>query len=76
MDGNKLIRMANDIAAFFAAEPVRADAVAGVAGHLQRFWDPRMRRQLLALFDGGGDDLHELVREALQQHRATLQPAG
>ena len=43
MDGQKLVKMANQIAAFFAAEPDRKAAVEGVAGHLKRFWEPRMR---------------------------------
>lgn len=77
MDAGKLVRMANQIASFFAVEPERAAAVAGVAGHLQRFWEPRMRREILALLDRGGDHgLHELVVAALRDHRQQLQPAG
>ncbi|MCA8953986.1 MAG: formate dehydrogenase subunit delta [Planctomycetes bacterium] len=76
MDGKKLVRMANDIAAFFRAEPVRADAIAGVVGHLRKFWDPRMRRELLALHDAGGEGMDELVKEALQSHRDGFVPAG
>ena len=38
MDGPKLVKMANDIAHFFRAEPDRKDAIAGVAGHLKKFW--------------------------------------
>ena len=49
-----LVRMANDIGRFFEAEPKRADAVAAVADHLRRFWDPRMRRQILAHVQGAG----------------------
>lgn len=77
MDVSKLVKMANQIAGFFAVEPERATAVAGVAQHLQRFWEPRMRRELLAEFDRGGTNgLHELVVEALRVHRHTLQPAA
>lgn len=77
MDAPKLVKMANQIAGFFAVEPERAAAVAGVALHLQRFWEPRMRRELLAEFDrGGGHGLHELVVEALRVHRQQLQPAA
>ena len=76
MDGNKLVKMANEIAAFFAVEPVRQAAVDGVAGHIKRFWEPRMRRALLATFDAGGDHgMHELVVEALQTQRQKLEPA-
>ena len=47
MDPNKLVRMANDIATFFDADTDRAARLAGISGHIKRFWDPRMR---LALF--------------------------
>jgi formate dehydrogenase subunit delta len=77
MDGRKLVKMANEIAAFFAAEPERRVGVEGVANHLQRFWEPRMRREFLALFDrDGGQGMHELVVEALRSHRQKLEPAA
>ena len=77
MDASKLAKMANQIAGFFAVEPDRTLAVAGVAGHLQRFWEPRMRREILALLDRGGEHgLHELVVAALREHRPQLQPAS
>jgi formate dehydrogenase subunit delta len=69
--------MANQIAQFFAAEPDRKAAVDGVAGHLQRFWEPRMRRAIFAALDAGGaGDLHELARTALTERRAQLEPAA
>ena len=40
--------MANDIGTFFEAEPDKAEAARSVANHLRRFWDPRMRRQIVA----------------------------
>ncbi len=58
MDAGKLVRMANSIGAFFEAEPDPARAVAGVADHLRRFWDPRMRRALYAWLDAHGGDGH------------------
>jgi formate dehydrogenase subunit delta len=58
-----LAEMVNDIAHFFAAEPDREAAVSGVSGHLKKFWDPRMRRQIVAyLRDQGGGELSELAR--------------
>ncbi|WP_257388983.1 formate dehydrogenase subunit delta [Tahibacter caeni] len=58
--------MANDIARYFASEPDRAEAVAGIATHLRRFWEPRMRAGLIAHWRAtGGEDLHELAREAV-----------
>jgi len=58
-----MVHKANLIARFFAAYP-HEEAVAGVADHLQRFWEPRMRRQLLGYVAEGGRDLHALVLEA------------
>jgi formate dehydrogenase subunit delta len=75
MDGEKLIHMANQIGTFFAAMPDRDEAVDGVATHLKKFWEPRMRRKILAVLDTPeGASLEPLVAEALRRHRATLQP--
>jgi formate dehydrogenase subunit delta len=75
VDARKLIKMANEIAAFFEADPDHAVALEGVAGHLRRFWDPRMRRELLAWVDAhGGDGVNPLVLDAIRAHRATLAP--
>ena len=77
MDQKKLVKMANEIASFFAAEPERKVALEGIAGHLKRFWEPRMRREFLTLFDrDGGQGMHELVVEALRSHRQKLEPAA
>jgi len=65
MSVERLVQMANDIGHFFASEPQRSDAVAGIANHIQRFWDPRMRRQILAHLDAGGTGLEELPRAAV-----------
>ena len=64
----KLIAMANQIGAFFEAMPDRDQAVADVASHLRRSWEPRMREQILASL-GTADEaqLKPLVREALQR---------
>jgi formate dehydrogenase subunit delta len=72
VSAERLVQMANDIGHFFAAEPKRADAIAGIAGHIQRFWDPRMRRQIAAHLASGGAGLEELPREAI----ASLRPGA
>lgn len=59
----KLAYMANQIATFFASKP-HAEGVAGVAAHINDFWEPRMRRHLFELLDTGGTGLHPLVLEA------------
>ncbi|HEV7431646.1 MAG TPA: formate dehydrogenase subunit delta [Steroidobacteraceae bacterium] len=69
MSAERLVQMANDIGHFFAAEPQRADAIAGIAAHIQRFWDPRMRRQILAHLHAGGEGLEELPRAAVASLR-------
>ena len=61
----RLVSMANDIAAFFDAEPDKAEAARGIQNHLKRFWDPRMRRQIVAYYREGGAGLHDTVRAAI-----------
>lgn len=68
-----LVKMANQIGAFFEAMPDHAEAVHGVADHLRKFWEPRMRRELLAHVDThGGGQLNPIVAEALAAHRSEL----
>jgi formate dehydrogenase subunit delta len=71
-----LVRMANRIGDFFAAYPERAEALDGVATHIRKFWEPRMRRQLYAHLDGpqGGAGLSALVHEAVSVRRDDLLP--
>lgn len=59
----KLVRMANQIASFFASQP-EATRVDGVATHINKFWEPRMRRQLFEIVDAGGAGLDPLVLDA------------
>lgn len=63
METDVMLHKANSIAAFFAAYP-HDEAVAGVKDHIEKFWEPRMRRQLLAHLATGGAGLDELVLEA------------
>ena len=65
MDIERLVQMANDIGDYFASEPDRAVAVAGMVNHLERFWEPRMRRQIVAHLAAGGEGLAELPRAAV-----------
>jgi formate dehydrogenase subunit delta len=60
MTYEKLIRMANQIAGIFATQP-NEDQCAAVATHINDFWEPRMRAQLLAHIADGGADLHPAV---------------
>jgi formate dehydrogenase subunit delta len=62
----RLVSMANDIGAFFNAEPDKAEAAKNIASHLRRFWDPRMRRQIVAHYREGGAGLDNVVRSAVR----------
>lgn len=63
MSADKIARMANEIAKFMESKP-HAEGVAGLASHINDFWEPRMRRQLFDLIDAGGTGLRPLVLEA------------
>ena len=67
-DGDKLVSMANQIAAFFHAYP-DDEARAGVARHIADFWTPGMRRALQAKIDGGEAGLDPLVLRAFEPTR-------
>ena len=60
----KLAYMANQVAKFFAAQGEER-AAKGVADHLQRFWNPDMRRDFLAAAATGNLTLHPAVKAAL-----------
>ena len=53
---DRLVYMANQIAGFFVTQP-GADAAARIADHINAFWDPAMRRGILALVAQGGEGL-------------------
>jgi formate dehydrogenase subunit delta len=74
MDTHHLVTMANNIGSYFASDPDRTKGAKGIADHIRSFWDPRMRRELLAYLDTGGAGLDALVLDALKTHRANLQP--
>jgi len=70
----KLVRMANQIATFFHSKP-HEEGIAGVAEHINKFWEPRMRRQLFEMLDGGTEDFNELVVAASARIRRPITPA-
>jgi formate dehydrogenase subunit delta len=72
MNRDHLIRMANQIGTFFESMPERQEALEGIATHIKKFWEPRMRREFLALLEAGGEGVSPIVREALDKHRALL----
>ena len=69
MSRDKTVRMANQIAGFFASQP--GDRAAGVADHINQFWEPRMREELIDIAANGDGELSELVVQALPLVRRT-----
>jgi formate dehydrogenase major subunit len=59
-----LVRMANQIARQFAADPSHA-AVAGVAKHLDSFWEHEMRVDLARAIEAGSVTVDPIVVEAI-----------
>lgn len=74
MQDDDIVRMANQIAQFFAVYP-EEDAVEGIRDHLVKFWPPSMRKDLLVAANGLlplETPLHPLVLKAA----AHLRPSG
>nr|WP_245260913.1 formate dehydrogenase subunit delta [Chelativorans sp. J32] len=59
----KLVYMANQIASFFESMN-QAEAVDGIADHINKFWEPRMRRHFFDIVERGGKGLKPVVVEA------------
>lgn len=68
MSPEKMVMMANQIATFFATQPGNGQAEK-IAAHINDFWEPRMRTQLLAHAAAGGDGLSDLARAAIDHVR-------
>jgi formate dehydrogenase subunit delta len=66
---DKLAHMVNQIAVFFGNAMAHDAAVAGIADHLNKFWEPRMRRQFLEIVESGGSGLSPLAVAAAAQVR-------
>jgi formate dehydrogenase subunit delta len=69
-------RMGNDIARQFTHLPA-SEAAEVIAAHIERFWNPRMRRNLEALAAAHDDSLDPLLVDAagrLAAHAARSEP--
>lgn len=69
MSPDKLVMMANQIGKFFAPQKTM-NAVDGIADHLKKFWDPRMRKAIIAHLEAGGAGLDPQVKEAVAKLKA------
>ena len=70
---DKIVRMANQIGIFFESKPYE-EGVAGTAEHINKFWEPRMRRQFFEVFDAGGEGLKPIVLDAAAAIRRPGEP--
>jgi formate dehydrogenase subunit delta len=66
MSHDKLSYMANQIGLFFRSQKPEV-AVAGIEDHIVKFWDPRMRRAIIAQLADESIHLDPLVREAVER---------
>ena len=71
---DKIITMANQIARFMESKP-HAEGVAGLAAHINDFWEPRMRRHLFEVLDNGGTGLRPLVLDAASKIKRPAEAA-
>jgi formate dehydrogenase subunit delta len=65
MDVENMVKMSNDIACFFGSESDTALAAKGVADHIVKFWEPRMRQAILEHYRNGGTGFSELSKSAM-----------
>ena len=65
---DKLVMMANQIGRFFASQGEET-AAPGIAEHIKKFWEPRMRSAIFAHLDAGGAGLDPVVKTALESLR-------
>ena len=80
MNIDLLIKMTNEIGAFFAGTTDAPEASRAVANHLKRYWEPRMRAQMIAYYEErNGAGLTDLAKNAvalLAAASAAGAPAG
>jgi formate dehydrogenase subunit delta len=76
MNIDLLVKMVNEISAYFASEPDAEQAAKDVAAHLRRFWEPRMRRQIVSYYEERrGAGLSDLALRAVALLAAGERPA-
>jgi formate dehydrogenase subunit delta len=62
---DKLVRMANQIADFYAAMPER-EATESAASHLRLYWTPKMIREIIAFADQGHCGLNAIAARTVE----------
>ena len=70
MADDKLAYMANQIGRFFQSQR-QETAVDAIHDHLMKFWDPRMRKSIVAQLAEGKIQLDPLVQQAVERLGST-----
>jgi formate dehydrogenase subunit delta len=80
MNIDLLIKMANQITSFWEVEAEHDVAVKEVATHLRRYWEPRMRAQIITYYhEREGSGLNDVAKAAigvLAEQAAQAKPAA
>jgi formate dehydrogenase subunit delta len=69
MSPDKLVYVANQVATFFKTQP-GDEAAAATLNHLERYWEPRMRREFLEYLAAGGEGMSPVTRQAAEMMAA------
>lgn len=77
MSPDKMRYQANQIATFFASQP-EDEQIDGVADHINKFWDPRMRAKLFEIADQSTEGFKPMLVAALAKinRPEKIVPAG
>ena len=75
MSPDRLVYMANQIGKFFESQRAN-EVVPGIANHIKKFWDPRMRNAIFAYMDAGGEGIDPPVHKALDHLQAEAGQKG
>ena len=67
MNIERLVTMVNDIGHYFAADSDHVAGAAAIADHLKRFWEPGMRKQIVAHLAAGGEGLEPLAKKGVEK---------
>jgi formate dehydrogenase subunit delta len=77
MNIDLLIKMANEITSFWEGEAGKEVAATEVATHLRRYWEPRMRAQIITYHEQRqGSGLNDVAKRAVALLAAQPKPAN
>ena len=65
MNPQHLVKMLNEISTFYVSQGDLDEAAAQVESHVARFWERRMRNQIIDHLRGGGEGLSDVSRAAV-----------